>query len=537
MLLEELIKGQQEPPVPGVRGCVARSREIDWRLVRVCDITEDSRTVMPGSLFVARRGEKADGRQFAAAAARAGASAILCERASELTLPEGHECDRVVVIECEDVAGASAAIAERFYASASRRLRVAGVTGTNGKTTTTWLAWRLLNQAGVRCGLIGTVVIDDGVEVASAEMTTPPATEVSRLLARMLESGCRACVMEVSSHSLDQRRVAGLRFDCAAFTNLTRDHLDYHGTMENYAAAKARLFEMLDERALAVVNTDGAWAQRMVERCRASVVACGAERPAACRVVRGETDRRGMRLEMSGPWGALDVRVPLVGAFNAMNVLQAVVIAHRFGLDLEQLARGCATLDAPPGRLERVATLDHEPQVIVDYAHTDDGLANALSTVRELVEPGGRLIVVFGCGGDRDRGKRPKMGEVAATQADVVVVTSDNPRSERPGAIIDEILGGIDGSQRSRVTVQADRARAIDWAIEHAGANDLVLIAGKGHETEQISSDGKGGLIREHFDDREQALIALRRLRGENSAVVTPPRKPGRRSGRGAGLG
>ncbi len=521
MLLEELISGVGHDAAG--RGVALRLRVLDafddWKMIRVCDLTEDSRTVLPGSLFVARGGVKSDGRAFAAAAVRAGAEVILCEEGSRLELSADAQAARrkVVVVEASDVSLASAMMAEVFYGRPSSKLRLFGVTGTNGKTTTTWLAWRLLNLAGVRAGLVGTVMIDDGIELAAAEMTTPPAIEMSRTLSVMVEAGCKAAFMEVSSHSLVQHRVGGLRFAGAAFTNLTQDHLDYHKTMENYAAAKAVLFERLGPGDPAFVNVDSGWHERMTRDCKGSVVRCS-QRDGDATVGIVEMHRGGMRLVLRGAWGEIDALVPLIGAFNAMNVLQAVCAAHACGLTREQIAEGCTRLDAPPGRLERVATTANEPLVLVDYAHTDDGLKNALSTVRAVLGGKGRVIVVFGCGGDRDQTKRPKMGMVAAELGDVVVVTSDNPRTERPGDIIDMVLAGIGGGDRSKVSVQADRRRAIEFAIEHATRDDIVVIAGKGHETEQILPDGQGGVVRHHFDDREVAREAIAALRAKRAA-------------------
>jgi UDP-N-acetylmuramoyl-L-alanyl-D-glutamate--2,6-diaminopimelate ligase len=295
--------------------------------------------------------------------------------------------------------------------------------------------------------------------------------------------------------------------------------LDYHKTMENYAAAKAVLFERLGPGEPAFVNVDSGWHERMTRDCKGLVVRCSQQDgggDATVRIV--EMHRGGMRLVLRGAWGEIDALVPLIGAFNAMNVLQAVCAAHACGLTREQIAEGCMRLDAPPGRLERVATTPSEPLVLVDYAHTDDGLRNALSTVRAVLGGKGRVIVVFGCGGDRDQTKRPKMGKVAAELGDVVVVTSDNPRTERPGDIIDMVLAGIGGGDRSKVSVQADRRRAIEFAIEHATRDDIVVIAGKGHETEQILPDGQGGVVRHHFDDREVAREAIAALRAKRAA-------------------
>lgn len=483
--------------------------------VRICDVTEDSRTVLPGSLFVARAGAKADGRAFVSQALKAGAGAILCARGSGIDLEEaGGSSQRSAVIEADDVELAAAVLAETFYGNPSSKLRCVGVTGTNGKTTTTWLLWRLLNGAGKRAGLIGTVVIDDGNEVARAEMTTPPAIEISRTMSVMVENGCGIAAMEVSSHSLAQKRVAGLTFGSGVFTNLTQDHLDFHKTMEAYGRTKGELFRMLPAGGLAVVNADDGASGLMLKGCAARPVRCvqveeNAEAPADGASVRIlEMDRTGMKLGLTGPFGAIDAWVPLIGPFNAMNVLQAVVCAFECGMSAQEIARGCARLDAPPGRLERVPTRGDEPLVLVDFAHTEDGLRNALSTAGR-VKGDGRLIAVFGCGGDKDRTKRPKMGRVASEIADVAIVTSDNPRSERPGAIVDAVLEGVDNKDRTKVSVQVDRRRAIFHAISFAQANDIVLIAGKGHETEQIMPDGQGGTVTHHFDDREVAKEAI----------------------------
>jgi UDP-N-acetylmuramoyl-L-alanyl-D-glutamate--2,6-diaminopimelate ligase len=598
--------------VEGLDVEVARDTGDRWRSTRVCDVTEDSRTVVPGSLFIARAGSKVDGKAYIELALAAGASAILCdsaEGAAAGAVAGAHVVDAPVLV-ARDIAAAVARIAERFHHNPSHALAVMGVTGTNGKTTVSHLVWRLLNAAGVRCGVIGTVQIDDGVEVAPAMMTTPPATEVSRTLQRMVEAGCVAAAMEVSSHSLDQKRVDALRFAVAAFTNLTGDHLDYHGTMERYAAAKARLFELLDASAVAVVNEMDPWAERMVARCGARVIACrtlekGEAAPrgstlgharvegvAWVRVV-GAT-MSGMELEMDGPMGLVRGVVPLIGAYNAMNVLQAVVSCHAMGVAREVLEEALGAATAPPGRLEpivgdgsvmgtgvgaaggmtgrnpglasgramgsamgsAVGRSGEGVHVFVDYAHSDDSLANVLRAVGHVM-PGrdhagqrvmdaagapatgaatGRLWVVFGCGGDRDRTKRPRMGLVAARLADRVVVTSDNPRRERPSDIVDEILAGIPSELRHKVEVKVDRQQAIRHAIEHASRGDVVVIAGKGHEREQIISNGSGGTISVHFDDREVARTILAQRRASTPPGDRPGPQASRREppGRGA---
>ncbi|QOI99271.1 MAG: UDP-N-acetylmuramoyl-L-alanyl-D-glutamate--2,6-diaminopimelate ligase [Phycisphaeraceae bacterium] len=494
--------------------------------VRVCDLTEDSRTVVPGSLFVARPGLKADGRGFVLDAAMSGAVAVLTDDPEPLRT--GPACPNLAIAVARDVPRVSALLAERFYGNPSTRLGLMGVTGTNGKTTVSWLVWRMFNRAGRRCGLIGTVRVDDGVEVADAGMTTPPAMELSRSLARMAEAGCGWASLEVSSHALAQSRVAALSFRVGVFTNLTRDHLDFHGTMDAYARCKASLFGMLPKDATAVVNADDPAHAGMIDGCRAGVVRCTARAGvgagvgagvATVRVIRA--DMRGMTLDLDGPAGRFEAVVPLIGGYNAMNALQASVAAHAMGLSAGEIADGLEHADAPPGRLERVGTERDDLDVFVDYAHTDDGLSSVLSAVRGAMTRG-RLWVVFGCGGDRDTGKRPRMGEAAARLADRAVVTSDNPRTEPPGRIIDAILGGIAAEDRAKVEVQADRARAIAHAVDHAEPGDVVVIAGKGHETEQILPDGTGGTLRTHFDDREIARQALAHRRRSLAARHKP---------------
>lgn len=490
--------------------------------IRICDLTEDSRTVLPGSLFVARAGLKADGRRYLRDAVQAGAAAVLVEAGPDAGATS-TDLDDVAILTTPDVQQASADLAERFYGYPSRKLKVVGVTGTNGKTTTTYLVWQLLNAVHVRCGLVGTVLIDDGREVAPATMTTPPAIELSRTLAEMVESGCRAVAIETSSHSLHQKRVRALEFDIGVFTNLTGDHLDYHKTMESYADAKARLFEALGPAGLALVNTDDPAAERMLKQCRARQLRAGCcdelldERRAsggAAQVEIVRADISGMQLRLAGPWGLIEAHVPLIGVYNAMNILQAVACAHELGMNADQLRASLPAVKAPPGRLERVEAAPnagHGPRVFVDYAHTDDALRNVLTAVRGGMKGGpGRLWAVFGCGGDKDRTKRPRMGAVAAELADRVVVTSDNPRSEKPGDIVSQILEGVLPAQRAGLSVQVEREQAIDFAIREADPEDVIIIAGKGHETEQIKSDGAGRLVSTHFDDREVARAALR---------------------------
>lgn len=522
----------QNLPVATLPGDIANTR--------ICDITEDSRTVVPGSLFIARKGLKADGKAFVDQALHAGAVAILTDDPTLTTTNTN-----VPVLHCKDALLASSLIGEVFHDNASRKLDLVGVTGTNGKTTTTFFIWQLLNAATpqVRSGLIGTVMIDDGVEVARAHMTTPPAIEVSRTLARMHECGYTAAAMEVSSHALDQHRCDALRFKVAVFSNLTGDHLDYHKTMENYAGAKARMFELLPSDGVALVNANDPWSSRMVQNCKANILRLAvvtdvaktnarASEIAECTCTVHTQSMEGMDLTLQGPWGNFTTRCSLVGHYNAFNILAAVASAHALGCAADHLKSAVSALRAPPGRLERVTTPAATTQVFVDYAHSDDSLANVIAAVANVM-PGrranslddaagaprstkrpGKLIIVFGCGGDRDKTKRPRMGKAAAELADHVIITSDNPRTEKPTAIVDDILTGIDKSLRYKVEVQVDRAQAIKAAI-NAGVPqpntypNVIIIAGKGHENEQILPDPKGGTMSTHFDDYEVAAAEL----------------------------
>lgn len=520
MILRELIAGLSITP---------RGGDLD---VRICDVTEDSRTAMPGSLFIARAGLKNDGRKYVGDAVYAGAVAVLTDDPDALaSIPHGHA---PVLLMTADVAQATGRLAERFYGEPSSRLSVAAVTGTNGKTTTSWILWSLLNAAKSRCGLVGTVVVDDGRERAKALMTTPPAIELSRTLAVMLEHGCASVAMEASSHALEQGRLAGLQARIGIFTNLTQDHLDYHGTMERYAGAKAKLFSSLGANALAIVNDDDPAADLMLRGCKARVLRCrvGKAPNDGCGVrVTGMT-LAGMRLELSGPWGTIRALSPLVGEFNAMNILQAVAAASALGVTRAQIAAALPKVSAPPGRLQRVGVRSKKgPAVFVDYAHTDDALRRTLSTVRAAMK-GGTLWAVFGCGGDRDKAKRPKMGLAVAELADRAVVTSDNPRTEDPRSIIDQVLAGVPEKKRATMLVEPLREAAIGEAIARADESDTIVIAGKGHETEQILPDGRGGTISRHFDDAEVALHALAARKSPRKTArkkKTPPARPRKR--------
>jgi UDP-N-acetylmuramoyl-L-alanyl-D-glutamate--2,6-diaminopimelate ligase len=486
--------------------------------VRICDVTEDSRTAVPGSLFIARPGARTDGRRFIADAVERGAVAVLTDDDTAAGLPVETR-DRVAVLVSPDVPLAGAVLAEAFWGRPSSKLFLVGVTGTNGKTTVAHAVHHLLNAAGIRCGLVGTVEVDDGTGVRPAELTTPPATELSCTFDRMLDAGCSAAVIEASSHALTQSRVDALDFDAAIFTNLSGDHLDYHGTMEAYAAAKSRLFTLVRSDGLTIANVDDAWCDAVTGGGRAAVLRCRPTAPeraepgdAFVRLL-GTPTLAGANAEYVGPWGSFSASTTAVGAHNLANVLFAACAAHRAGAPVEALKRGVASFRLPAGRLERVGS---SPAVFVDYAHTDAALASALAAVKPLVPRGGALRVVFGCGGDRDRSKRPRMAAAALAHAGpgagCVIVTSDNPRTESPSAIIDDVLTGVPSDRRGEVVVHADRRSAIRAAIADAGDDDVVVIAGKGHETYQLLPDpsGAGGGVRRiDFDDRAVAREAL----------------------------
>lgn len=472
----------------------------------VLSVTDDSRQVAPATLFIARSGSKGDGANYIADAVARGAVALCIDAAVDVERARaacGVRQD-VAIIVAKDANRAATALAQSFHGFPSRAMRVIGITGTNGKTTIAFLAHHLINQFGAKCGLLGTVLTDDGATREPAELTTPGGTELAALFARMVRNQCTCAVMEVSSHALDQGRVDGINFAAAVFTNLTGDHLDYHQTMHAYGEAKAKFFRTLEAGSCAVVNADDSAYEQMVRGCGARVLRCSAgDTRAECFVEVKRLALSGMRLRLRGPWGDLEVDLAAIGRHNAMNALQAAAAAWSVGVDADALARGFAGAASPPGRLELVTTAKSPFAVLVDYAHTDDALLNVLTAVRPVVSDG-RLIVVFGCGGDRDRTKRPRMAHTAATHADHVIITSDNPRTESAQAIIDEIRTGIRADCAATVEQQCDRATAIRSAIEMARAGDLVLIAGKGHEDYQIIGKQKFP-----FDDRIEARKAL----------------------------
>jgi UDP-N-acetylmuramoyl-L-alanyl-D-glutamate--2,6-diaminopimelate ligase len=467
----------------------------------VAGIAYDSRRVKPETLFVAIPGGRHDGLEFAEEALRRGAGVVVSPHARLAVRDATH-------VQVADARRALAEAADAFYRHPSGRLMIAGVTGTNGKTTTTFLLRDMLAAAGRAPGLVGTVCYEVGGRVIPADRTTPEASDLQAMFDQMLQAGCSSVVMEVSSHALAQERVHGIDFDVAIFTNLTRDHLDYHKTMEQYFEAKRRLFMGLGQgakQAVAVINHDDPWGRRLAEAAelKARVITFGLEPGADVGVESLALDGHGGRFRIKSPWGAAELRTPLLGRYNVSNALGAYVAGRALGLEEGVVQAALARRASVPGRLEEVPT-GRGWRVLVDYAHTDDALSNVLRTVRPLVR--GRLIVVFGCGGDRDPSKRPLMGRVAGTLADRVILTSDNPRREEPRAIIEQILAGI--QDRGRCEVVEDRAQAIAAALDEARDGDLVLIAGKGHEnTQEFAST----II--PFDDRQVARQLLRQGR------------------------
>ena len=456
--------------------------------IEVTSLAYSSASVEPGSLFFCVRGFRADGHDFAAGAVERGAVALVCERPLGLGVPE------VVVPDARAAMGPAAA---RFFDDPTRDLRVIGITGTNGKTTTAFLVRALLERAGVRTGLLGTVTSVVGGREEPVERTTPEAIDLQRLFRRMLDQGDEACVMEVSSHALALGRAEGIRFAVRAFTNLTQDHLDFHPTMEDYFVAKRRLF---DGPGASVVNVDDPWGRRLAEDLAADATTTYAiHSPADYRAEDVAFDAGGSRFTCRTPEGAIDVAMPLPGLFNVQNALAALAVARSLGVSPDQARDALATAPRVPGRFEPVDE-GQDFAVLVDYAHTPDSLDNVLRAARAVTA--GRLHVVFGAGGDRDRGKRPLMGRVARELADRVIVTSDNPRSEEPEAILADILEGTGPD----VEHELDRRAAIVRALETAGTGDVVVVAGKGHEQGQEVAGGR----KEPFDDREVVRDALR---------------------------
>jgi len=482
----------------------------------VTNIAHDSRKVVPGSLFVAVRGFHSDGHLFVSQAMEKGAVAVIAE---DGTLTGTSSPVPVVLV--KDSRNALALIANAFYGHPSRNLKLIGVTGTNGKTTTTYLVKSILEAAGSSTGLIGTIDYRLRDKVYPAPNTTPESLDLQRLLAEMVSQGVNYCVMEVSSHALELGRTKGCTFSAAAFTNLTQDHLDFHETMDAYFRAKLRLFTDLAPDSHAVINIDDARGKTIIAATKATVITTGSTALADVRPVSPiQHGIHGLVFDVTIPTGMIHVESPLVGRHNIDNILTAIGLGIAMAVRNDDIATGIRSMKAVPGRMEKI--VDGQPfGVIVDYAHTEDALMRLLKSVREIAA--GHVITVFGCGGDRDRTKRPKMGAVAVQGSDFVIVTSDNPRSENPHAIVRDIEDGMTyGGQKvvefsvesknrfgkTPYQVIPDRRQAIDAAIQMARPGDVVVLAGKGHENYQIVGDK-----RIHFDDREVAREVLQKRR------------------------
>ena len=448
----------------------------------VRDVVQHSGRVTPGSIFIARSGVRRDGAAFIDDAICKGAIAIVCSPEVASTLQNRN----VGVVETCEPCLVGAEIAERFHNSPSSKLKLIGITGTNGKTTVAWLVQHILSASGMKCGMLGTIVCDDGIQATQSSLTTPSFCDIGKILHSMVDNGCSAAVMECSSHALDQGRVAALDFDIGVFTNLSGDHLDYHGSFDSYLQAKMKLFDIVSSQA--IINMDDPVSWSVAERTTAQVISCRTERDAATAWVEIlEEKLDGSLIRLHGGWGTIEVRLPLIGRHNAINTLQATAVAHALGVDAQSIASAIACAKSPPGRLERVEA--QGANVFVDFAHTDDALEQMLWSLRQVLPEGGKLHVVFGCGGDRDKSKRPRMGNIASTVGDRVYATSDNPRSEDPECILDEVFTGVPQDRLSLVSRITDRKEAIRTAITSAAECDIVVISGKGHEKNQILKD------------------------------------------------
>jgi UDP-N-acetylmuramoyl-L-alanyl-D-glutamate--2,6-diaminopimelate ligase len=473
-------------------------------------VSHDSRRVGSGAIFVALVGMKANGAVFAPQAIAAGASAVVAESPAPADVS-------VPWITVNDARLALAWLSAEFFGHPSREMAVVGITGTNGKTTTSFLISAILDAAGIQCGLMGTVTYRIGDRAFDATRTTPEAPDLQGFMRDMVAGGCGACVMEVSSHALALKRVDGIQFAAAVFTNLTRDHLDFHVDMEDYFAAKRRLFEMLPADAPALINADDPRSASLVEVVKRPVT-YGITKSADVSPGPLSFTLQGLDFEIRSPRGVVHVRSRLVGKPNVYNILGAVGTALELGAPIEAIEDGLQGLPGVPGRFEVVSSAADDVTVVVDYAHTDDALRNLLETARPMATR--RLITVFGAGGDRDRTKRPLMGMVAARLSDVVLITSDNPRSEDPERIIEEVKRGADAETRqsnASIVTAVDRREAILQAVRSAGPGDLVLIAGKGHEKYQ-----EIGARRLAFDDIEVAREALEARRVKSRARTGP---------------
>ena len=487
MLLADLLIGIEHTVITAETG------------IDIKGIAYDSRQVEPGYLFVCISGFKTDGHLYIDQAIKNGASAILIEKAID-------HIDAVTIIMTANNRKALALLASNFYGRPSHNMKVIGITGTNGKTTTTHLIKAILEEAGLKTGLMGTLYARVDDKTIDFGHTTPEAPEVEKFMEICQENKAQYVVMEVSSHALDLYRVNCIDFNIAVFTNLTQDHLDYHNNMEKYQASKLKLFNMitLENKNFVVVNADDNYSGDFIQAAKAKVYTYGLSNNSDIKATNVKIDLKGSQFTLSFKGSTTNIKVKLIGMFSIYNVLAAIAVSLGEGISLEIIKTALEKVNGVPGRFEQVDE-GQDFTVVVDYAHTPDGLENILKTGRQLTT--NRIITVFGCGGDRDRGKRPLMGEVAARYSDFCVVTSDNPRSEDPEAIINDIVPGLDRVKDSRYAIVIDRREAINHAVHLARPGDLLIIAGKGHETYQLVKDKVLD-----FDDRKVAIEFLKGL-------------------------
>lgn len=466
----------------------------------ISGLTYDSRLVKPGDLFAAILGTRQDGHRYLEEAVKKGAAALLVE-----TPLKNSSIPQIVVSNSRE---ALAHMAAAFYHHPDEQLTLIGVTGTNGKTTTTYLVEAIFQKTGIKTGIIGTIQYKIGEKIIPTKNTTPESADLFQMFREMAETGVGAAAIEVSSHALDQGRIEGIHFNAAVFTNLTQDHLDYHQTIEAYFQAKAKLFEahFLKKNAVAVINLDDPFGQRLQNQIKTPTITYGLDKKADVRASQIQLQWKETSFQVETPKGGCFIKLPLAGEFNVYNAMAAIGVGLSQNLPLETIQAGLESAKPVRGRFE-LASENQPFAVIVDYAHTPDGLENLLQSAKKLTPK--KLIVVFGCGGDRDRGKRPKMGAIAENFADEIIVTSDNPRSEDPMAIIREIEKGMNKPHH----VEPDRQKAIGLALSLAKPHDSVIIAGKGHETMQIFKDKSI-----HFDDREIVKVFLEKRAAPQSA-------------------
>jgi UDP-N-acetylmuramoyl-L-alanyl-D-glutamate--2,6-diaminopimelate ligase len=481
MILEELIQKIKPEEIVGGTS------------VDITGVEIDSRKVKQGTMFIAMRGTQVDGHQFIPKAIEQGAAAVLCEQIPE---EKAEGVTYICVKDCEDCVGT---VATTFYGNPTKKLRLVGVTGTNGKTTIATLLYNMFRAMGHKCGLLSTVCNYIEGEAVPASHTTPDPIELNQLLHRMVEAGCEYAFMECSSHAIAQKRIGGLTFAGGIFTNLTRDHLDYHKTFENYRDAKKKFFDDLPKTAFAVTNADDKNGLVMTQNCKAAVKTYSTRSMADYTAHIVECHFEGMYLEMDGH----EVGVQFIGKFNVSNLLAVYGAARMLGKQPEDILVVMSTLKSVAGRLEPIRSNDGVTG-IVDYAHTPDALENVLNAIHEVLNGKGKVITVCGAGGNRDKGKRPLMAQEAVKQSDRVIITSDNPRFEEPQDIINDMLAGLSAQQMKKVVSIVDRREAIKTACMMAEKGDVILVAGKGHEDYQ---DVKG--VKHHFDDREELRNAF----------------------------